>query len=235
MIPFLPNDGHDLQEHGHRCQLPQPLVFLIIYKFYNRLSPLGRIMLLTLFPFVLSYVLIAVFSLKLGWLPSANMFSIPPDAGGAWAMVADCFVHMVLPVTVLAFGSAAALARYTRGSLLDVVGQEFIQTARAKGVTEGTIMWRHALKNALPQIFTVIGLSIPFLLGGAVVVEKIFAWPGMGALMVDSIYARDYPVVLAVNFVAACMVILGNLLADLSYGLADPRVKLTQTGGGANA
>jgi peptide/nickel transport system permease protein len=137
---------------------------------------------------------------------------------------------MALPVTVLGFGSAAALARYTRGSLLDAAGQEFIQTARAKGVTEGMIMWRHAFKNALPQIFTVIGLSVPFLLGGAVVVEKIFAWPGMGALMVDSIYARDYPVVLAVNFVAACMVISGNLLADLSYGFVDPRVKLARDG-----
>ena len=133
---------------------------------------------------------------------------------------------MILPVTVLALGSVAALARYTRGSLLDVINEEYIQTARAKGLGDGRIVLRHAFKNALPQILTVIGLSIPFLLGGAVVVEKIFAWPGMGALIVDSIYARDYPVVLAVNFVAACMVILGNLFADLSYAWADPRVKL---------
>lgn len=176
--------------------------------------------------FYFAFVLIAIFSLKLEWLPSANMFSIPPVDGGFFDVVLDRIAHMVLPVTVLALGSAAALARYTRGSLLDVINQEFIRTARAKGLSEGRIVRRHAFKNALPQILTVVGLSLPFLLGGAVVIEKIFAWPGMGALIVDSIYARDYPVVLAVNFVAACMVILGNLFADLSYAWADPRVKL---------
>jgi len=176
--------------------------------------------------FYFAFVLIAIFSLKLDWLPTANMFSIPPVDGGFMDVAADRIMHMILPVTVLALGSVAALARYTRGSLLDVINEEYIQTARAKGLGDGRIVLRHAFKNALPQILTVIGLSIPFLLGGAVVVEKIFAWPGMGALIVDSIYARDYPVVLAVNFVAACMVILGNLFADLSYAWADPRVKL---------
>jgi peptide/nickel transport system permease protein len=138
---------------------------------------------------------------------------------------------MILPVTVLALGSAAALARYTRGSLLDAIHQDFIKTARAKGLSEGRIFWIHAMRNALPRVVTVIGLSIPFLLGGAVVIEKIFAWPGMGALVVDSIFARDYPVVLAANFTGACMVILGNLLADLSHGWADPRVRLGRNGG----
>jgi peptide/nickel transport system permease protein len=176
--------------------------------------------------FYFAFLLIAIFSLRLQWLPSANMFSIPPESGGFFAVLLDRAVHLVLPVTVLALGSAAALARYTRGSLLDVINQEFIQTARAKGLAEGSIVLRHALRNALPRILTVVGLSIPFLLGGAVVIEKVFAWPGMGALMVDSIFARDYPVVLAVNFIAACMVILGNLMADLSCAWADPRVKL---------
>ncbi|UCG52360.1 MAG: ABC transporter permease [Candidatus Latescibacterota bacterium] len=183
--------------------------------------------------FYLAFIAIALFTLKLGWLPSANMFSLHLEPDGFSDIVFDRVLHMILPVTVLAFGSAAALARYTRGSLLDVLGQEFIQTARAKGLTEGRILWKHVFKNALPQILTVVGLSIPFLLGGAVVIEKIFAWPGMGALMVDSIFARDYPVVLAVNFIAACMVILGNLLADLSYAWADPRVKLSSHGGPA--
>ncbi len=180
--------------------------------------------------FYFAFVLIAIFSLKLEWLPTANMFSIPPIDGGFMDAAADRIAHLVLPVTVLALGSAAALARYTRGSLLDVINQEYIRTARAKGLSDGRIVWRHAFKNALPQILTVVGLSIPFLLGGAVVIEKIFAWPGMGALIVDSIYARDYPVVLAVNFVAAFMVILGNLFADLSYAWADPRVKLDPKG-----
>ncbi len=181
--------------------------------------------------FYFAFALIAIFSLELGWLPSANMYSIPPVAAGFFAVAADRVAHMILPVTVLALGSAAALARYTRGSLLDAIHQDFIKTARAKGLPEGRIFWIHAMRNALPQVVTVIGLSIPFLLGGAVVIEKIFAWPGMGALVVDSIFARDYPVVLAANFTGACMVILGNLLADVSHGWADPRVRLGRSGG----
>ena len=180
--------------------------------------------------FYFAFALIALFSLKLGWLPSANMYSIPPVEGSALSCLADRVSHMVLPVSVLALGSAAALARYTRGSLLEVIHQDFIKTARAKGLAETRIFWVHAMKNALPQILTVIGLSIPFLVGGAVVIEKIFAWPGMGALVVDSIFERDYPVVLAANFIGSCAVILGNLLADVSHAWVDPRVRLGKRG-----
>ena len=175
--------------------------------------------------FYLAFILIAIFSVELGWLPSANMHTIPPEARGFFAALADGAAHAVLPVAVLALGSAAALARYARGSLLDAVHQDFVKTARAKGLAENRIFWVHAMKNAAPQVLTVVGLSVPFLLGGAVVIEKIFAWPGMGSLVVDSIFARDYPVVLAVNFVGACMVILGNLLADVSYAWLNPRVR----------
>ena len=193
---------------------------------FDRVSSLVSLFLYSLPSFYFAFGLIALFSLKLGWLPSANMYSIPPVAGSAFSVFVDRLAHMVLPVVVLALGSAAALARYTRGSLLEAIHQDFIQTARAKGLAETRIFWVHAMKNALPQVLTVIGLSVPFLLGGAVVVEKIFAWPGMGALVVDSIFARDYPVVLAANFVGACAVILGNLLADLSHAWVDPRVRL---------
>ena len=175
--------------------------------------------------FYLAFILVAFFSLKLGYLPSASMSSL--NVGdGTWDVVRDRAAHMVLPVAVLALGSAAALARFTRGSLLDVIRKDYVQTARAKGVAEGKIMRRHVFKNALPEILTVVGLSVPILLGGAVVVEKVFAWPGMGSLVVDSIFARDYPVILAVNFVGACMVVLGNLLADVSYYFVDPRIKM---------
>jgi len=182
--------------------------------------------------FYFAFGLIALFSIKLGWLPSANMYSIPHEAVGFFPVLADRVAHTVLPVGVLALGSAAALARYARGSLLDTVHQDFVKTARAKGLGENRVFWVHAMKNALPQVLTVVGLSVPFLLGGAVVIEKIFAWPGMGSLAVDSIFARDYPVVLAVNFVGACMVILGSLLADLSYAWLNPRVRY---GGGGDA
>lgn len=177
--------------------------------------------------FYLAYMLIAIFSLKLGWLPTIGAAPIGDDVG-MW----DRIRYALLPVAVLSLGSAAALARYARGSLLDVVHQEFVRTARAKGLAERDVLWRHVFKNALPQILTVVGLSVPLLLSGAVVVEKIFAWPGMGSLLVDSIFARDYPVVLAVNFIAAIMVILGNLLADVSHAWVDPRIRVdTQAGG----
>jgi peptide/nickel transport system permease protein len=176
--------------------------------------------------FYLAYLLIALFSLRLDWLPTSGIQSIGVEFSSFWARMADEAAHLVLPVLVLGVASAAGLARYTRGSLVEVFGMDFVRTARAKGMPEGRILTRHVFRNALPPILTVVGLSVPFLLGGAVVVEKVFAYPGMGALLVDSIFARDYPVVLAVNFIAACMVIAGNLLADVSYVLADPRTKL---------
>lgn len=176
--------------------------------------------------FYLAYLAIALFSLQLDWLPTSGVQSVGLGGAGPWRLFWDRVAHLVLPASVLGVASAAGLARYTRGSLIDAITADYIRTARAKGAPEGRVLTRHAFRNALPPILTVIGLSVPFLLGGAVVVEKVFAYPGMGALLVDSIFARDYPVVLAVNFVAACMVIVGNLLADVSYVLADPRTKL---------
>jgi len=176
--------------------------------------------------FYLAYLVIALFSLQLDWLPTSGVQSVGLEYANWWARFSDRAKHLVLPVLVLGVASAAGLARYTRGSLIETIGADYIRTARAKGTPEGRVLTRHAFRNALPPILTVVGLSVPFLLGGAVVVEKVFAYPGMGALLVDAIFARDYPVVLAVNFVAACMVIAGNLLADVSYVLADPRTKL---------
>lgn len=196
------------------------------YGFLDKLFSIVSLVLYSIPSFYLAFFAIAIFSLKLQWLPSASMFSLDMQGAGNWEMFFDRLRHLVLPVGVLAAGSTAAFARYARGSLLDVVHEEFVRTARAKGLGERAVVWRHVLKNALPQMLTVVGLGVPFLLGGAVVIEKIFAWPGMGTLLVDSIYARDYPVVLAVNLVGALMVIVGNLLADLSYLWADPRVKL---------
>jgi peptide/nickel transport system permease protein len=205
------------------------LGMLSAFKRHGRVDGVFSIASLVLYSipsFYLAYFLIAVFSLELRWLPSASMSSVDSlDAGFATVLI-DRLRHLVLPVGVLAIGSAAAFARFARGSLLDVIGQDFVRTARAKGLGERAVIWKHVLKNALPQMVTVIGLSIPFLLGGAVIVEKIFAWPGMGSLLVDSIYARDYPVVLAVNLIAGLMVVLGNLLADLSYAWVDPRMAL---------
>lgn len=184
--------------------------------------------------FYLAYLLITFFCLKFSLLPTGGMFSMQAQATGWFAAAGDRIMHLLLPVFVLGFGSAAGLARYMRGSILDTIGQEYIRTARAKGLKENRIYWLHALKNALPPVLTVVGLSFPFLLGGSVIIEKIFAWPGMGSLMVDSIFARDYPVVLAANFIGACMVIAGSLLADVACAAVDPRIKTAYTDDGRN-
>jgi len=178
--------------------------------------------------FYFAYILIGILSIKLQWLPAASMFSVGGTAHGFLEVLKDRAAHLVMPVFVLAFGSAAGLARFTRGSIIDVIGREFIRTARAKGLSEFRIIWVHTFKNALAPLLTVIGLSFPFLLGGSVVVEKVFSWPGMGALTVDAIFARDYPVILAACFIAACMVIAGNFLADISYCAVNPRIKLAR-------
>ncbi|MBI4719905.1 MAG: ABC transporter permease [Chitinivibrionia bacterium] len=175
--------------------------------------------------FYLAYLLIALFSLKLGLLPAANMGSLHLEPSG-WLLLKDRALHMAMPVFVLAFGGAAGLARFTRGSLIDVFGEDYIRTARAQGLSSGRVLWIHAFRNALAPVLTVMGLSFPFLLGGSVVVEKIFAWPGMGALTVDAIFSRDYPVIMAATFIGACMVIAGSLLSDIFYGIANPRIKL---------
>lgn len=214
------------------------------YGLLDRCLSLAALVIYAIPAFYLAYLLIALFSLRLDWLPTSGVSSTAAVGMSSWELLMDRAAHLVLPVIVLGVASAAGLARYTRGSVLDEIGADYIRTARAKGLRERRVVWWHALRNALPPILTVVGLSVPFLLGGAVVVEKVFAWPGMGSLLVDSIFARDYPVVLAVNFVAACMVIAGNFLADISYMVADPRVTVGagaretvrgKNGGGARA
>ena len=176
--------------------------------------------------FYLAYLLITVFSLRFDLLPTSGIMTIGAEASGGWGEIVDRARHLVLPVVVLGVASAAALARFARGSMADSLAEDHIRTSRAKGVPEPRVVWIHAFRNALPPILTMVGLSVPFLVGGAVVVEKVFAWPGMGSLVVDSIFARDYPVVLATNMVAAVVVIAGNFLADLSCVAADPRTEL---------
>ncbi len=201
------------------------------YSLLDRLSTVGALFVYSIPSFWLALMLILLFSLKLGILPSSHMQSLGVSARGAFPLFMDRLSHLILPAFVLGVASAAGMARYTRGSMLDVLREDYIRTARAKGLSEGQVLLKHALRNAALPVVTIIGLSIPFLLGGAVITEKIFSWPGMGQLTVDSIYARDYPVVLAVNFVVALMVILGNLLADIGYALLDPRIKVGPGGG----
>lgn len=164
---------------------------------------------------------IYVFSLKLHWLPTGGMATL----GGAGGL-GDRLAHLVLPAGVLAFAIAGKMVRYVRSSMLDVLGQDYLRTARAKGLREMAVTGKHALKNALIPIVTVIGLDIPLLIGGAVVTEQIFQWPGIGQLTIQSIGSRDYPVLMAINLASALMVVAANLLTDLMYVVVDPRIRL---------
>ncbi|MCK6541507.1 ABC transporter permease [bacterium] len=175
--------------------------------------------------FWLALVLIMIFSLYLGWFPASQMHSIGYEVWPFWTRVQDLLAHMVLPVFVLGIASAASTIRYVRSSMLEVLQQDYIRTARAKGLPESTVIWKHGLRNALLPLITIIGLSFPFLLAGAVVTEVVFAWPGMGRVIIDAIFARDYPLIIANTMMAGVLVILGNLLADILYAVADPRAR----------
>jgi peptide/nickel transport system permease protein len=137
----------------------------------------------------------------------------------------DIGYHLVLPASVLAFGLIASLTRFMRSSMLEVVNQDFIRTARAKGLSERKVILKHALRNALLPIITLIGLQLPNLLGGALIIEQIFAWPGMGRLAVGSIFIRDYQVIMGITMVGSVLVVLGNLIADVLYAVVDPRIQ----------
>jgi peptide/nickel transport system permease protein len=181
--------------------------------------------------FWFALMLIMLFALKATqWglpvvFPASQMTSVGYEFMGTGAQIQDRFMHLLLPSIALGIGSAAGVARYMRGSMLEVIRQDFIRTARAKGLSERVVVFKHALRNALLPIITLVGLTMPYLFGGAVLVESIFAWPGMGRLIVQAVYERDYPLVMATSFVIAVMVILGNLLADVLYAVADPRIR----------
>lgn len=163
---------------------------------------------------------IYIFAVKLHWLPTGGMYRL-----GGEANFLDRLQHLILPVLVLAAAICGKMARYVRSSMLDVLNQDYLRTARAKGLKETVVVGRHALRNALIPIITVIGLDIPLLIGGAVVTEQIFQWPGIGQLTIQSIGSRDYPVLMAINLLSAIFVVLANLLTDIAYRIADPRIK----------
>ncbi|MFQ6617393.1 MAG: ABC transporter permease [Fidelibacterota bacterium] len=178
--------------------------------------------------FWLGLMSIVLFSVVLKWLPSSHMKSLNYNYLTFIGKIADRIKHLIMPAAVLGVGSAAVNARYMRNSLLEVINQDYIVTARSKGLSEKIVILKHAMRNAVLPIITLGGLSIPFLLSGSVITEIVFSWPGMGRVTVTAILARDYPIVIASSFLAFCAVIAGNLMADLGYALADPRIKLVE-------
>ncbi len=175
--------------------------------------------------FWLAGLAILVFSLKLGWLPASHLHSLDAASLPPAARLADLLRHLVLPAGILGLAGAASTARYLRASLLDVRDSRFLLAARARGIPPSRILWIHALRPALLPLVTVLGLSLPFLVSGSLVIEVIFAWPGMGRVMWTAAWARDIPVILAVTLLGAVAVIVGNLLADILYAIVDPRAR----------
>jgi peptide/nickel transport system permease protein len=173
-------------------------------------------------------MLILLFSYKLQWLPASQMTSVEHEFLSVGGRMSDRFLHLLLPALALGMGGAASVARYMRSGMLEQIRQDYVRTARAKGLGERSVVFKHAMRNALIPVVTLLGLYIPFLISGAVLVETIFAWPGMGRTIVTAIFQRDYPVVLAGAFVISIMVILGNLLADVLYSVVDPRVRVEE-------
>ena len=170
--------------------------------------------------FWFAIIAIMVFGAGLGWLPVAGMTE-PGEPTTVWSVAR----HLILPAAVLGFGGNAALTRYARSSIIEALLDDYVRTARAKGLRERAVLFRHAVRNAMLPVITILGLSLPALFTGAALVEQVFAWPGLGRAAVESTFTRDYPMVMALVIVVGTLTILGNLIADLLYGVIDPRIR----------
>ncbi len=193
--------------------------------FFDNLMTIFTFLGMSIPSFWLALIFILFFSLQLKLLPSSGMLNPLLEDAPIYIKIIDILKHLFLPLMVMTTGSLAGLTRYGRAKLLEVLCSDYIRTARAKGLKERTIIFKHGLRNSLIPIITILGLSLPSLLGGAFIIEWIFAWPGMGRLGVESIFARDYPVIMGVILFSSFMVLMGNLLADIFYAWADPRVR----------
>lgn len=180
--------------------------------------------------FWLGLMAIMLLSRQLGWFPAGGMHAADAEFMPGPQRLLDLLHHLALPVLTLAVGSFMGTARYLRSSLDEAMSQDYILAARSRGIPETRILMHHALRNALLPLITLVGLSIPFLLGGAVITEVVFGWPGMGRVTVDAIWTRDYPVIMATSLVAAVTVVAGSLVADILYTRADPRVAMSDVG-----
>ncbi|ACL76118.1 ABC transporter permease [Ruminiclostridium cellulolyticum] len=175
--------------------------------------------------FFLGYILIKVFAVNLHILPLAGL-NTPGSSYIGFEFIIDRLKHMILPVLVLALISAGSMMRYTRTAVLEIVKQDYIRTARAKGLSEKVVIYKHALRNALIPIVTLIGLSLPGLFSGAIITESIFGIPGIGKIALEAVTKRDYPLLMGFSLFVAVLTLLGNLLSDIFYAIVDPRVKL---------
>ncbi|MBI5250087.1 MAG: ABC transporter permease [Desulfomonile tiedjei] len=177
--------------------------------------------------FWLALLLMILFGVQLDLLPISGFRSLNYGELSTMGRVLDIAKHLILPVFISAFGGLAGMSRYMRSNMLEVIRQDYITTARAKGLDERTVIFKHAFRNALLPVITILGLSVPGLIGGSVIFETIFAIPGMGQLFYQSVMMRDYPTIMGILVIGAVLTLLGNLLADLFYSLADPRIRVS--------
>jgi peptide/nickel transport system permease protein len=192
---------------------------------YDRTTTFLAYLLISIPGFFFAYVLIIIVVTQLQ-VPVIGMESFGMTAASPLVKIMDRTWHLVLPSILGATGGIAVLSRYVRSQMLEIIGQDYVRTARAKGLPPDTVYYRHALRNALLPFVTMFGLLLPGLIGGSVIIESIFSWPGMGRMAYEAILARDYPVILTVNFITAVLVLAGTLISDLLYMAADPRIKL---------
>jgi peptide/nickel transport system permease protein len=195
------------------------------YSLFDKLSTVFVFIGFSTPAFWLALLLMILFGVTMGILPISGIQSIDVSDMGPFERLLDWIRHLILPVGISAFGGIAGLSRYSRSSMLEVIRQDYIKTARAKGLKESKVIFRHAFRNALMPIVTILGLSVPGLIGGGVIFETIFAIPGMGQLFYASTMSRDYPTIMGILVIGAILTLFGNLIADISYALVDPRVR----------
>ncbi|MDO9351584.1 MAG: ABC transporter permease [Deltaproteobacteria bacterium] len=194
------------------------------YTFLDNLGTFGAYLGISIPGFWLAYLLI-LGTVKLFGYPVLGMRSFVTEDLSSLEIVMDRLWHLMLPSIILAIGGIAALSRYTRSSMLEVIRQDYVRTAKAKGLPEETVYYKHALRNALLPIVTLFGFLIPGLIGGSIIMETVFAWPGIGRLAYQAVLARDYPVVMTINTISAVLVLIGNFIADMLYAIVDPRIR----------
>ena len=176
--------------------------------------------------FWLALLLIYLFGVQWGLLPISGIQSLDVTGLTGWGRLMDKAKHLILPVLVSAFGGLAGFSRYVRNNMLEVMRQDYIRTARAKGLPEGVVIYKHALRNAIMPVITILGLSLPGIIGGSVIMETVFGIPGMGQLLYQAVFSRDYNLAMGILAPAAVLTMLGNFFADIAYAFTDPRVRL---------
>jgi peptide/nickel transport system permease protein len=194
------------------------------YTFLDHLATFGAFLGLSIPGFWLAYLVI-LGTVELFGYPVLGMRSFVTEGWGMPEIVLDRIWHLMLPALIMAIHGIAGLSRYTRSSMLEVIRQDYIRTAKSKGVPEETVYYKHGLRNALLPIVTLFGFLIPGLLGGSIIMESVFAWPGIGRLAYQAVLARDYPVVMTILTISAVLTLIGNFVADILYGIADPRIR----------